>query len=360
MCGLFGIAGRGIQNVDLDILNDLGTVSMLRGTDSTGVVQGEVLSNGIKSLLVEKDNTEFSYFSYFHKRSTQGNRKVLDGLMNNFFCCHVRAATRGSLTKENAHPFKTGRYVSMHNGTLKDKRYFHTKKTDSELMFEDVESFGLENTLRNLDKDSAYAVVVLDRDEGVIHFARNHLRTLFFCFAKDRPVMYWASEPWMLYGTIKRRGVEIVQNQTWAFSPEKIYTIDPRDVPRTISDLKSKNIRPISEKTDKPRLIASEKKVVKEKEKEEKRNQEGIRQEVKSVDKKPQDNVIKFPDLKGIESNIGGLLDGKYENPYYCCGCSRQLTLLEKYFNRIAGMNSVLCDSCQDTSLLITKQNVMN
>src|SRR5690606_11388339 len=119
---------------------------------------------------------------------------LLDRWTPELFMGHCRAATVGKVTKENAHPFDIGSIVGYHNGTLVDERYSkHPTKTDSELLMEDIEKYGVEETLNGLSVASAYAVAVYHKGEGIISLARNHHRPFFIAFNQKRSVVYWAS-----------------------------------------------------------------------------------------------------------------------------------------------------------------------
>src|SRR5688572_21853494 len=110
MCGLTGIAGPGIQFRDIDILKDLSYISGLRGRDGAGIVQGGAFKWGKQGSRIEteleKTQFDISHFMNYHKLAEKGNKKIFNGVTNNFFCVHTRGASRGTISHENAHPFE--------------------------------------------------------------------------------------------------------------------------------------------------------------------------------------------------------------------------------------------------------------
>lgn len=224
MCGLLGVAGPGLINYDLKILKDLGTVSMLRGTDGAGVYQ--VRSRSSKHYNLEEG---FRTWGNWQDLIDEVERKKSNRILNNVgvdvIMCHVRAATKGVISENNSHPFAFPNLVGAHNGTLKDKKYNeHPTKTDSEIMFRDINERGMETVLTELDKDSAFAVSVFDRQHQVLRFARNELRPLAFAFLEARGVMYWASEKEMLRYVLTRANEDATY---FNLRPNKLVSIDP-------------------------------------------------------------------------------------------------------------------------------------
>jgi Glutamine amidotransferase domain len=223
--------GPGIIGRDLDIMKDLGIASQLRGLDASGVFQ--VKSNTTKYQTWDckrllKGGITFSELLFEMKR--QKNATVMNSTMIDVFIGHVRSATRGSLSDENAHPFEFSDIVGAHNGTLKDLKYFDKSsgnKTDSELMFADINERGLEPVLMDLDRDSAYALTIYDKVNQEVVFTRNHLRPLAMSFNKQRSVAYWASERDMLEYILDRSGEEY---KTLSFLPHFIVRIKPSEI----------------------------------------------------------------------------------------------------------------------------------
>lgn len=226
MCGLFGMAGPGISGSDLKIIHNLGIVSMLRGTDGAGVYQIRTRSQKFYN---QEDGykTWGNWVDLCDDIDRKKNNKLLSSVGVDVVMCHVRAATRGALRDDNSHPFMFEHIVGAHNGTLKDKRYEHPTKTDSELMFRDINNGNMEDVLESLDRDSAFAVSVFDRRTQTLRFSRNELRTLAFAFLADRGVMYWASEKDMLKYILHRAGEEATY---FNLRPNKIVSIDPNQL----------------------------------------------------------------------------------------------------------------------------------
>lgn len=234
MCGLFGMQGPGFLLKDFKILKDLGIFSQARGLDGAGVYQVKSTQSNKGWLNHEdlyKTYTNFSslYTDIEDNRYKKGHSE-LKYLFNNtqadLVMCHVRAATQGSIQDHNAHPFNFSNIVGAHNGTLRDKKYDDKNKTDSELMFADINNRGLVPVLKELDKYSAYAITMYDRRDRCLYFARNGERTLSFAFLEDRSVMYWASEGEMLKYALGRAGEKAHHFNLRPFKILKVYAGD--------------------------------------------------------------------------------------------------------------------------------------
>ena len=211
MCGLIGIAGPGIISRDLDLFKQLGIVSQLRGTDSAGIFQTKT-TGSVKSAeyLTDLYKSATSWVEILEDIEFQ--KKYYPDLMDNpnldLVMGHLRAATRGKITKNNSHPFDTPRFVGAHNGTLVDGRYAHHDKTDSEMMFMDMDHRGIVNVLNSMDRNSAFAISVYEKSTRTMIFARNGKRPLWFVTLEDRPVLFWASEPAFITLVLNRAGVK--------------------------------------------------------------------------------------------------------------------------------------------------------
>lgn len=210
MCGLFGCSGPGIVSSDLVILKEMGMVTSVRGTDSAGMFQTRTV--GAESL--------WGHLEGYYKTTgpwtdliddLEADKKWYPHLMNSInidvFMAHVRQATKGAIITDNAHPFETDKYVGCHNGTLVDHKYQHKNRTDSQMMFEDMDRQGVQKTLSMLSAGSAATVSIYEKSSKTLLFASNGKRPLWFCNLKGRSVTYWASEPGILTFVLGRNGI---------------------------------------------------------------------------------------------------------------------------------------------------------
>ncbi len=233
MCGLFGIAGPGIQMKDIEIFKDLGIVSQVRGLDGSGVYQvkaNPTYNNNDFSAIFKSESTFAEcLFEIDYTKKKKSSSNLLESIAVDFIMGHVRAATRGLISDENAHPFELSNLVGAHNGTLRDKKYEDKNKTDSELMYRDISSRGIIEVLKDMDKNSAYAITMFDKVNRKVYMVRNEKRTLHFALNDSRSVLYWASEPEILRFVLRRQKQEffafgIPAGVLWEFKPSDIPT----------------------------------------------------------------------------------------------------------------------------------------
>jgi glucosamine 6-phosphate synthetase-like amidotransferase/phosphosugar isomerase protein len=197
MCGLVGMAGD--LSFDLrKVMKELLFFNTLRGKDSTGVAAvARDRSVTIKKLTVPG----YEYIEY----------PFVDNMMKStdqIWIGHNRFKTMGDVSRFNAHPFEVLdeedkiTLVGAHNGTLNNKFDIETDLkekfgTDSEALFNLlVEEETYKKAIGKLK--GAWSLVWWDAPENTIFFCRNKERPLFYAFTKDRKVIIWASEAWMI------------------------------------------------------------------------------------------------------------------------------------------------------------------
>ena len=219
MCGLAGMIGRDLGPKHLGMFKDMLYVSSLRGPHSTGVA-----SVAKDKIVLNKMTGDAALFlDYFGGAKGYLSRPRQMALLG-----HCRWATVGNVNKQNAHPFDTGRFIGAHNGTLKDDAYLprkHDTRTDSELMFRDMNEKGIVPVLRDLHFWSAWAVSIWDKDNQRLHLARNMDRPLFFGINKKDPTIVWASELRFLAFAAMGAGLEF---DWFKCQADHVYTFDVR------------------------------------------------------------------------------------------------------------------------------------
>lgn len=182
MCGIFGVftdAKWGFSQKQLEVLGQNIIINQFRGVDSTGLFQ--VDKEG-KSDLIKVLGGAHSLFTNEKwgpfQDQIKKNATIVVG--------HGRAATRGSVKIENAHPFaktfETGEILKLvHNGTLEQQQDlpdFSKFDVDSEWIAEMMVRFGPKEALGKIR--GAMALVWWDEKAKTINFYRNNDRPLHF------------------------------------------------------------------------------------------------------------------------------------------------------------------------------------
>lgn len=239
MCGLVGILGE-VGKENENAFKTLVYIDAVRGMDSTGVF----LFNGYtrKGELL-KDVGGPEWFDWSTDFST-----VLNKTSSTIYMGHNRAATKGEVTKENAHPFAHGDIVGCHNGTLFAKYTFEKGNsfgTDSEALIHHIAHNGIEDAWSKVD--GAAAISFVDTKESTVNFIRNDQRPLWFCLSEDNRILIWASELWMIQAAKSRFNAQ----KKWlnASSPNPNFFFSFKKGKKGTIDLVTRKLEPLLERS---------------------------------------------------------------------------------------------------------------
>lgn len=194
MCGIVGVIGKlsnGFTGPESDMFRDMLFVDTLRGWDSTGVFG----VNRHNNVLIHKEASHGPDFICTKEFKSFQTKLVFDGM---FAVGHNRAATRGSVSDANAHPFWVDdKIILVQNGTFRGNHH-HLKNTD-------IDSEALAHVLseepdiiKALQRiNAAYALMWYNTDTQTLYAIRNNERPLYIANSADGTIMF-ASE----YATI--------------------------------------------------------------------------------------------------------------------------------------------------------------
>lgn len=122
---------------------------------------------------------------------------------------HNRAATRGSVKLENAHPFRYGDVTMVHNGTLNHwgsslptfKKEFDVDSMQIAYALSQYKPEDAKTVLELID--GSFAIVWTDERDQSVNMARNTERPMHFSWNKERDFLMFMSDGFMLH-TINR------------------------------------------------------------------------------------------------------------------------------------------------------------
>ena len=238
MCGIVGIIGIPGKKLH-DIFENLLSLGLMRGKDSTGVA---AISLNKKRAKIVKG----VFFPLELIRSREYQTKITRK-RNEIFCLigHNRAATRGEIEKENAHPFEHENVVLVHNGTLVKDFSLDNKdfETDSEGLTYSLSKKGIKKTWRELD--GAAALLYFDFGNITLNTITNGKRPIHFVMLKGQQFILIASEFWMLSTLIEHMALEIVGDKI-LYPKENILFSFKRNHETGIIEYRTKKLKPRS------------------------------------------------------------------------------------------------------------------
>ena len=188
MCGIVGLVAKrkeGFFFEDVDRFTHMVQMDTIRGPDSTGVfgIDSEGDIDFIKGNTNGWTFTQSLNYKNWAERMHSSYR---------FAIGHNRAATKGAVTPDNAHPFKEEHIVLVHNGTIRNQEDLNkASEVDSHAIAVALSKDAAKEALGQID--GAYALVWYDQKHRTLNLARNDERPLFILEYTDFYAI--ASEP---------------------------------------------------------------------------------------------------------------------------------------------------------------------
>lgn len=245
MCGIIGllsnetIAARNSDNGK--IIRDMLVMDSIRGKDSTGIFYDN--SGEVK---VQKSAVTGAEF--VDMRGVYANHNLNSA---DFVIGHNRAATRGIVNKNNAHPFQHDHITGVHNGTLRsyhrlpDHNLFDV---DSEALIYAISEIGIEAFER---VTGAFAVVWHDSIEDTINLVRNDERPLHFSVVDGEKKIIISSLMGITDTIAEQHGLKIKQH--YYVKPKTHVIIPTNDILNwEVNDIKFRTYAPVVVSQKKP------------------------------------------------------------------------------------------------------------
>ena len=205
MCGIVGVIGaytNGFTQEEQNIFRDMLFVDTLRGWDSTGVF---MVSN-VGNVLIRKAALHGPDFLAHDAWKAVKTASWSKGM---FMVGHNRAATRGTVSDQNAHPFWVDdKIVLVQNGTYNgDHKHHKDVEVDTEAVAHVIaEHDDVEQALQKIN--AAYALVWYNAQTKALHLIRNEQRPLFTALTNEDTIVF-ASEQETIWWAVSRNGQKL-------------------------------------------------------------------------------------------------------------------------------------------------------
>lgn len=232
MCGIVGII-NGSQKIKPKlgaVFDDMLWADQIRGSDGGGVFWFD--SRGSKYDVVKNEDISEVFNEQRYKTALNWIEKMP------FMVGHNRAATRGSKTTENNHPFDEGNVVLVHNGTMTHipKEFDDGTKVDSHAIAKMLHKASPQEFTKK--SFGAYALVWFDKVTHKLNLLRNSQRPLHLVYFDDFILL--SSEAMLAAWCASRNGhgykriEEVKEHQLYQFAP---FSIDKPEI-TDLSNLK--------------------------------------------------------------------------------------------------------------------------
>jgi len=222
MCGIVSVTSfrkGGLFSYHLDIFKQLLIVDSVRGEDGTGAF---TINRNKKVSIAKIHGNPFNFLG-----NPQGSSFLSDSLSRGLSIVgHNRAATRGQVNSENAHPFWYKDIVLVHNGTLHNHYEFpqwkeHNLTVDSSIVPILLWDHPYEEVFERIS--GAFAFVFYDKRSERLNFIRNKERPLFMGYNEDEDILVLSSEKGAMEWISERNQVKLEIEEVY---PGTMFSVD--------------------------------------------------------------------------------------------------------------------------------------
>lgn len=232
MCGIAGIYSTSLTEKEILAFKKLLVVNQLRGDDSTGVIR---VSKDLKldTLKAMGDSSKFVR----HEKTKEFMSTKTEPIL---FVGHCRAATKGSVSHNNAHPFVfqnvSGVMNGTFNGSFKNSDMF---ETDTEAIYFNINKSIADNDgdfvpglQDSFTYDANFALTFINRKTNTLNFIRGgngQMRPLHFTYLSGRTTLIWSSTSEMLEFIVN--DIMGIKASGWKVSDEDpVWTLNKYDL----------------------------------------------------------------------------------------------------------------------------------
>jgi hypothetical protein len=223
MCGIVGMVSsysNGFSHKEASMFELMLFVDTFRGWDSTGVF-GVDLHGNVELHKEASHGADFictKEFQEFLKESTKAG-KIMVG--------HNRAATRGTVSDDNAHPFCVDdKIVLVQNGTMRGDHKKHANV--------DVDTHAIAHILAKESDvtkalqsfDAAYAFVWYNVSDETLYIIRNSERPLWIAEFDKTGFMFASEKETLIYAAAKADGAVKFKDVPYQLPPATLMTFN--------------------------------------------------------------------------------------------------------------------------------------
>lgn len=221
MCGLIGIISKqqsGFYAPQADLFEEMFVANTVRGLDSTGAFL-VTRKNAVRVIKHETHPLNLIATDSWKRfrESIVREGRILIG--------HNRAATKGEISNENAHPFVEDHIVLVHNGTIHNHKSIADTKVDSHAIAIGIKEKGYKETLQKIH--GAWALIWYDQLERTLNLTTNADRPLGYLETSDQ--IFIASELPMLYWLLSRKNIKVKKDSAKYLNKNELIriSVDP-------------------------------------------------------------------------------------------------------------------------------------